>query len=64
MILLAGAALAGWSNWKSRQSRDSLDPQLVPYNALQFIGLIIIFLMAAHLITLITGKPFTGRRGF
>jgi len=33
----------------------------LPYNGIQFVGLVVILMMCAHLITLTTGKPFAGR---
>lgn len=35
----------------------------IPYNAIQFIGILVIVLMLAHLVTLVSGKPFAGRMG-
>lgn len=54
----------GWANWRSRKPYVPGEPPLVPYGAVQFVGFLVIILMAAHLITLLTGQPFTGRRGF
>ena len=34
-----------------------------PYHGIQFIGILVILMMCAHLITLLTGKPFAGRLG-
>ena len=34
---------------------------LIPYAAVQFIGVVVILLMLAHLITIWTGTPFVGR---
>lgn len=35
----------------------------LPYNAIQFAGILIAILMLAHLVTLLSGKPFAGRMG-
>jgi hypothetical protein len=32
-----------------------------PWHLIQFIGILTMMLMAAHMITLISGQPFTGR---
>ena len=48
------------------QSRRPYEPGrsgLVPYGALQFVALLAVILMLAHLVTLLTGKPFAGRMG-
>ncbi len=64
VIMGIAAIVTGFANYKSRQPYEPGKLPWLPYNGLQFVGLIIVFLMAAHLITLITGKPFTGRRGW
>ena len=63
-ILVLAAVAAGWANWRSRQPYVPGQPPLIPYGAIQFVGLLIVILMAAHLITLGTGEPFRGRRRF
>lgn len=35
--------------------------RLVPLGAIQFVSLLLVILMAAHLVTLLTGTPLTGR---
>lgn len=32
-----------------------------PYHLIQFVGILTMILMAAHIISLVTGKPFVGR---
>jgi uncharacterized membrane protein AbrB (regulator of aidB expression) len=67
LIMLAlAAALFGWTIWAECRPRDplNLNPPLIPRGFLQFAALLAIILMLAHLITLATGKPFTGNRGF
>ncbi len=63
-LMVLGVALAAWANWRERKGHTPGQVPLVPYAVWQFIGIIIFILMAAHLITLLSGKPFTGRRGF
>ena len=57
-----GLAVAGW--FMQRRQRRSLDPPLVPWTAVQVVAVVVALLMAAHLVSLATGRPFTGRRGF
>ena len=57
-----GLAVAGW--FMQRRPRRSLDPPLVPWTAVQVVAVVVALLMAAHLVSLSTGRPFTGRRGF
>ena len=53
-----------FSNWKSRKDYVPGEPDLIPYNGLQYIGLVFVFVFAAHLITLYTGQPLKSRFGF
>lgn len=64
VLLVASVALAGLAWVMQRRPRISLDPPLVPWTAVQVIAVVIALLMAAHLVSLATGRPFTGRRGF
>jgi hypothetical protein len=54
----------GWSWWLGRRPYVPGRAPLIPYGVIQFVGIVVVFLMVAHLITLLTGKPFTGRRGY
>ena len=62
-ILIVAAVLAGSANWKARQEYEPGGLPLIPWNGVMFVALIVVFVMAAHLITLYTGKPFAGRMG-
>ena len=64
ILMVLSVALTAWANWRERKGPTPGQVPLVPYAAWQFIGIIIFILMAAHLITLLSGKPFIGRRGF
>ena len=63
IILAVGVVLTAFSNWRARQEYLPGELPLLPYNGLQFVGMIIVFVAVAHLITIYTGKPFTGRMG-
>lgn len=63
-LMVLGVALAAWANWRERKGHTPGQVPLVPHTFWQFVGIIIFILMAAHLITLLSGKPFMGRRGF
>ncbi|MDA5193727.1 hypothetical protein [Govanella unica] len=64
LILLTGALLLlAVSNIMSRRPSPIGRVWPVPYNALQFISLLVSIAMAAHLVTLLTGTPFAGRMG-
>ena len=62
LVLLAlGLALAGFANFMSRRPPEPGRVRLVTYTELQFLGLLVVVLMLAHLVTLLTGTPLEGR---
>lgn len=63
ILLGVGVVVTVFSNWKARQEYEPGQMPLIPYNGLQFVGMLIIFVTIAHLISLVTGEPFTGRMG-
>ena len=62
-LVLLGLALAvaGFANWQERRRRPLGDPPLVPYTAVQMLAIVVAILMAAHLVSLLTGQPLTSR---
>ncbi len=52
------------ATYRSRQQREPGQLPLVPYGAVQFAAIVTAILMVAHLITLLSGRPFVGRTGF
>ena len=64
ILLFASLALAGLAWIRQRRPRDSFDPPLVPWTAIQVAAVVVALLMAAHLVSLATGHPFKGRRMF
>ncbi len=62
--LAFGFVMAGYGFWQGRKPYEAMKLPLIPHGVFLFVGLIIMFLMAAHLITLMTGEPFKGRRRF
>lgn len=63
VLLAASVALAGLAWIMQRRPRDSFDPPLVPWTAVQVVAVVLALLMAAHLVSLATGRPFHGRMG-
>jgi uncharacterized iron-regulated membrane protein len=59
MLLAVGAA--GLANWRERRPRELGQPPLISYAALQMIALVVALVMAAHLVSLVTGQPLTSR---
>jgi hypothetical protein len=61
VLLGLAVALACFANWQERRQRPVGDPPLVSYTALQMLAIVVAILMAAHLVSLLTGQPLTGR---
>ena len=61
VILGLGLALTVFANVMARRPVEPGDVRLIPYNGLQFLGLVVVILMLAHLVTLLTGTPLEGR---
>jgi hypothetical protein len=61
LLLGLAVALACFANWQERRQRPVGDPPLVSYAAIQMLAIVVAVLMAAHLVSLLTGQPLTGR---
>ena len=64
ILLVVSVALAGIAVVMQRRPRESLDPPLVPWTAIQVVAVVAALLMAAHLVSLATGQPLKARRMF
>ena len=61
VALVLAVALAVFANWQERRQRPVGDPPLVSYTAIQMVAIVVAILMAAHLVSLLTGHPLTSR---
>jgi predicted MFS family arabinose efflux permease len=61
MLLVLGIAVFAGANFMSRRPVEPGNPSLIPWTALQFVGLVMVILMLAHLVTLLSGTPLQGR---
>ena len=61
VALVFAVALAVFANWQERRQRPVGDPPLVSYTAIQMVAIVVAILMAAHLVSLLTGHPLTSR---
>jgi hypothetical protein len=61
VVLVLAVALAAFANWQERRSRPVGNPLLVSYTAIQMVAIVVALLMAAHLVSLLTGHPLTSR---
>lgn len=62
-ILLAASLVAGLANYLERRPHRLGKPPLVSYAAIQMIAVVVAILMLAHLVSLLSGQPLSGRLG-
>jgi hypothetical protein len=62
-ILVVALICAGVGNWQLRRPAHQRLWPAVPWLGVQFVGAAIVLVLAAHLISLISGRPFTSRNG-
>jgi uncharacterized membrane protein YidH (DUF202 family) len=60
-VLVLAVALAAFANWQERRQRPVGNPPLFSYTAIQLVAIVVALLMAAHLVSLLTGHPLTSR---
>jgi hypothetical protein len=61
VILGVALALAVLANWQERRPHPVGQPPLVPYTVIQIVAIVVVVLMAAHLVSLLTGHQQTSR---
>ena len=61
IVLGVAVVLAAFSNYKARQPYEPGVVRWIPYTGLQYVAILVIVLMLAHLVTLLTGTPLVGR---
>ena len=62
LLLALSLFVVIFANWQERRERPLGKAPLVSYPALQMIGIVLTVLLAAHLVSLLTGQPLRGRR--
>ncbi|NQW09800.1 MAG: hypothetical protein HQ481_07995 [Alphaproteobacteria bacterium] len=62
-LLAASVGLIALSRWGQRRPRETFEAPLIPWTTLQVMAVILFILLAAHLVSLVTGQPFKGRLG-
>lgn len=60
-ILVAALVVGALANYKTRQPVELGETRWIPYLGVQFVAILVVILMAAHLVTLLTGVPLVGR---
>jgi hypothetical protein len=53
----------GFANWRARQPAEPLKVRMINYHVVQMVCIVVILLMAAHLVSIVTGRPFGGQQG-
>jgi hypothetical protein len=56
--LVAAFAVAALANWQMRRPFNRRWLPVVPWLGVQFVAVAVLLVMAAHLISLLTGHPF------
>lgn len=64
IAFLAAIAVAGFANVMARRPVEPGKIRLLPYHGIQFVGIVAALALAAHLVSLIAGKPLEGRFAF
>ena len=59
--LVIALAIAAFANWQMRRPFDKRFLPVVPWLAVQFLAAVIVLVMAAHLISVLTGTSFGHR---
>jgi amino acid transporter len=52
----------GFANWRARQPSEPLKVRMINYHVVQMVCIVVILVMAAHLITIFSGRPVTGQQ--
>ena len=61
VLLAAGLALCGWAAWQERRQRGLGDLPLLPPIPVLLVGVMLVLVSSAHLVTLATGVPLRSR---
>lgn len=60
-ILVLTAAMFVFANWRGRQPAQPLKVRMINYHVVQIFCVVVVLLMAAHLVTLLSGQPMSGK---
>lgn len=63
VLLAAGLGLTLFCLWHQRRPRELGDVSIFPSTLLLGVGLVAVILALAHLVSIYTGHPLTGRLG-
>lgn len=57
-MLVIALGLAAFANWQMRRPFERRWLPLVPWHGVQFLAVAVALIMMAHLVSLLTGRPF------
>ena len=60
-LLAVGAGMAGWAAWQERRERTLGDVPALPPVLILVVGVLIMLMAGAHLVTLVSGVPLRSR---
>jgi hypothetical protein len=63
-ILLGAMVIGGFANWQTRRPFHDRVLPMVPWMGVQFLVAVVAIVMAAHLVSLVTGHDFQSRYGY
>ena len=63
IIVIAFAVFAA-ALYISRKPVEPGEVRMIPYGGIQFLAVVAVLVASAHLISLVSGEPFTSRFGF
>lgn len=63
-ICAIALAIGAFGNWQLRRPFHKRVLQMVPWMGVQFLALVVLIVMAAHLVSLVTGHEFKSRYGY
>jgi hypothetical protein len=63
-IVMLTLGMFAFANWRGRQPSQPLKVRMVNYHVIQIVCVVVLLLLLAHLMSLLTGQTFRGRRGF
>ena len=61
LLAAGGLAICGWAAWLERRPRTLGELPLVPPVPLLFLGVLVVLVSLAHLVSLWTGAPLKSR---
>jgi hypothetical protein len=61
-ILVLTGAMFAFANWRARQPAEPLKVRMINYHVVQIVCVVVVLLMVAHLATLLSGQPMSGKR--